>query len=43
METDDEFELVWANFEPWDELRQETDYDVRLIPRWRCLDELPEH
>lgn len=33
METDEDFEMMWANFEPWDELGQETDFDVRLIPR----------
>lgn len=33
LETDDDFEMAWANFEPWDELGQETDFDVRLIPR----------
>lgn len=35
IETDDDFEMVWLNFEPWDELKQETDYDIRLVPRWR--------
>ncbi|OBA23237.1 i-AAA protease complex subunit Mgr1, partial [Metschnikowia bicuspidata var. bicuspidata NRRL YB-4993] len=35
MDTDADFEMVWANFEPWDELFQETDFDVRMIPRWR--------
>lgn len=34
MIDDDEFEMVWLNFEPWDELKLETDYDIRLIPRW---------
>lgn len=33
MDTEEDFEMMWANFEPWDELGQETDFDVRLIPR----------
>lgn len=39
MDTPPDFELIWANFEPWDELLQEVDYDIRLIPRWRCFEE----
>lgn len=35
IETDDEFDDVWLQFEPWEELKAETDYDIRLIPRWR--------
>lgn len=35
METDDEFDMVWANFEPWDELGEETEFDVRIFPRWQ--------
>lgn len=42
METDDEFDMVWANFEPWDEMGEETDFDIRLIPRWRCAQELED-
>ncbi|KAI5964763.1 MGR1 [Candida pseudojiufengensis] len=34
MNNDDDFEMVWLNFEPWDELKLETDYDIRLIPRY---------
>ncbi|KAI5957661.1 MGR1 [Candida theae] len=34
IDDDDEFEMVWLNFEPWDELKLETDYDIRLIPRY---------
>lgn len=37
MESDEEFEIVWANFDPWDELSTETSYDVRFIPSWRCI------
>ncbi|RKP32749.1 i-AAA protease complex subunit Mgr1 [Metschnikowia bicuspidata] len=33
METDEDFEMMWEKFEPWDELGQETDFDVRLIPQ----------
>lgn len=33
IKDDEDFEMMWANFEPWDELGQETDFDVRLIPR----------
>lgn len=40
MESDEEFEMVWANFEPWDEMGQETEFDIRLIPRWRQTDEI---
>ncbi|RCK66824.1 Mitochondrial inner membrane i-AAA protease complex subunit MGR1 [Candida viswanathii] len=32
MEDDDQFEMVWLNFEPWDELKLDTEYDIRLIP-----------
>lgn len=39
MDTDEAFEMVWLNFDPWDELKSETDYDIRLIPRWRWQDE----
>ncbi|WLF77536.1 mitochondrial inner membrane i-AAA protease complex subunit [Lodderomyces elongisporus] len=39
MESDDEFEMVWLNFEPWDELKMETDYDIRLIPRYASVEE----
>ncbi|KAK6458589.1 mitochondrial required protein 1 [Scheffersomyces xylosifermentans] len=35
IETDDEFDMVWLNFDPWDELKLETDYDIRLIPHWQ--------
>ncbi|KAI3403546.2 MGR1 [Candida oxycetoniae] len=34
MDSDEDFEMVWLNFEPWDELKLETDYDIRLIPRY---------
>lgn len=40
MESDEEFEMVWANFEPWTELAEETDFDIRLMPRWRAAEEL---
>lgn len=40
MELDEEFEMVWASFDPWDELADELDFDVRFMPRWRCSDEL---
>ncbi|KAG7664667.1 MGR1 [[Candida] subhashii] len=43
MIDDDDFEMVWLNFEPWDELKLETDYDIRLIPRWAWDDEEEEH
>ncbi|MCP8716905.1 MAG: hypothetical protein M5E90_05735 [Asgard group archaeon] len=32
MDDDDQFEMVWLNFEPWDELKLDTEYDIRLIP-----------
>lgn len=35
LDTDDDLEMVWMNFEPWEELRHETDYDIRLVPRWK--------
>ncbi|CUM63747.1 uncharacterized protein PRCAT00001331001 [Priceomyces carsonii] len=35
IDTDEEFEMVWLNFEPWDELKLETDYDIKFIPRCR--------
>lgn len=38
FESGEEFEMVWANFEPWDEMGQETDFDIRLIPQWRIKD-----
>lgn len=34
LDSDDEFDMVWANFEPWDEIGEETEFDVRIIPRW---------
>lgn len=39
LETDDDFEVAWLNFEPWDELKLETEYDIRLIPKWRWEDQ----
>lgn len=42
MEDDDEFEMVWQNFDPWDELKMETDYDIRLLPRWRWQEDIEE-
>lgn len=33
IESDEDFEMMWANFDPWDELGSETNFDVRLIPR----------
>lgn len=42
MEDDDEFEMVWQNFDPWDELKMETDYDIRLLPRWRWQEDVEE-
>lgn len=35
LESDEEFEVAWVNFEPWEELKLETGYDIRLIPLWR--------
>lgn len=35
IDSDYDFDMAWLTFEPWDELKQDTDYDVRLIPRWR--------
>ena len=32
MDDDDQFEMVWLNFEPWDELKLDTEYDIRLVP-----------
>ncbi|EMG51028.1 MGR1 Mitochondrial inner membrane i-AAA protease complex subunit MGR1 [Candida maltosa Xu316] len=32
IDDDDKFEMVWLNFEPWDELKIDTEYDIRLIP-----------
>lgn len=40
METDDDFEVVWQTFEPWDEMKLETTYDIRLIPKWSIGDEV---
>lgn len=34
LDTDDQFDSVWKHFDPWKELKIETDYDIRLIPRW---------
>lgn len=33
ISSDDDFDMVWANFEPWDELATETDFDIRFVPR----------
>lgn len=35
IDTDDDFEMVWLNFDPWEELKQETDYDIRIVTRSR--------
>ncbi|CAI5756572.1 unnamed protein product [Candida verbasci] len=43
MENDDEFEMVWVNFDPWDEIKLETDYDIRLIPRCNASEEENEN
>ncbi|KAI5951507.1 MGR1 [Candida jiufengensis] len=40
MDNDDDFDMVWLNFEPWDELKLETDYDIRLIPRYAQVTEV---
>ena len=42
IDNDDDFEMVWLNFEPWDELKLETDYDIRLIPRYALPEEEDE-
>lgn len=34
MDDDDQFEMVWLNFEPWDELKLDTEYDIRLVPSY---------
>ncbi|KAK6465629.1 mitochondrial required protein 1 [Scheffersomyces coipomensis] len=34
IESDDDFDRAWINFEPWDELKLETEYEIRLIPHW---------
>lgn len=34
LDTDDDLDSIWTQFEPWEELKVETDYDIRLIPRW---------
>lgn len=39
IELDDEFDVAWQNFNPWDELKMETDYDIRLVPRWNWISE----
>ncbi|CAN3364447.1 mitochondrial inner membrane i-AAA protease complex subunit Mgr1p [Diutina catenulata] len=39
IESDDEFDVAWQNFNPWDELKMETDYDIRLVPRWNWISE----
>lgn len=39
VDSDNEFEVAWLNFEPWDELKLETEYDIRLVPRWNWPDE----
>ncbi|CAK9440559.1 uncharacterized protein LODBEIA_P46170 [Lodderomyces beijingensis] len=38
LESDDDFEMVWLNFEPWDELRLDTDLDIRVIPRYSAVE-----
>ncbi|KAK6198177.1 uncharacterized protein RJT21DRAFT_123041 [Scheffersomyces amazonensis] len=34
IESDEQFERAWLNFEPWEELKQETEYDIRIITHW---------
>lgn len=31
IQSDDDFDMVWMNFDPWEELKLETSYDIRLI------------
>ena len=31
IQSDDDFDMVWLNFDPWEELKLETSYDLRLI------------
>ncbi|CAN3374862.1 hypothetical protein DIURU_002560 [Diutina rugosa] len=39
MDSIEDFELAWDNFNPWEELKLETDCDIRLIPRWKWTDD----
>lgn len=39
LETDEDLNYVWHHFEPWNELRVETDYDIRLVPKCRNFEE----
>lgn len=39
LDTDDDLNYVWHHFEPWNELRVETDYDIRLVPKCRNFEE----
>lgn len=34
LETESDLDSIWQQFDPWEELKVETDYDIRLIPRW---------
>lgn len=38
IELDEEFEVAWHNFNPWDELKMETEFDIRLIPHSDWVD-----
>lgn len=42
IESDEDFETVWYNFDPWDELKQEVTYDIRFYPKWRHKQEKVE-
>lgn len=39
MDLIEDFEMAWDNFNPWEELKLETDCDIRLIPRWKWSDD----
>lgn len=32
IELDDEFDFVWLNFDPWEELRTDVDSEIRMVP-----------
>ncbi|CAH6721442.1 mitochondrial inner membrane i-AAA protease complex subunit Mgr1p [[Candida] jaroonii] len=43
LNDNEQFQGIWEKFNPWDELKIETDYDIRLIPKWHNIQEIEDN
>lgn len=43
LDDNEQFQDIWQKFNPWDELKIETDYDIRLIPKWHNIQEIEDN